>query len=102
MRSIIRGVAAPLVTFAVLIAGAPIVSAAEIGESQTATAEALPLSGPVHMAPKPPELSSDEKRAVADKEAGRDYDPKAYNSARQKMVQAEKYKKERNKQKRRK
>lgn len=54
MKSIIRGVAAPLATFAVLIAGAPIASAAEIGESQTATAEALPLSSPVHMAPQPP------------------------------------------------
>lgn len=100
MKSIIRGVAAPLATFAVLIAGAPIASAAEIGESQTATAEALPLSSPVHMAPQPPELSPDEKRAVADYEAGRNYDRKAYKSARQKINEAEKYKGKRNKQKR--
>jgi hypothetical protein len=44
------------------------------------------------MAPKPPGLSPDELRAVADKEAGR-----PYNSTKQKMIDAEKYKKERNK-----
>ncbi|MGH3831764.1 MAG: hypothetical protein ACRDRS_15175 [Pseudonocardiaceae bacterium] len=103
MRSAIRCVAAPLVAFAVLTAGASVASMAGIGEPHTVAAKTLLLSDSVYyMAPQPPGLSNDEKRAIADKEAGQRYDPRAYNSARQKMIQAEKYNKERNKQKRKK
>ena len=103
MKSVIGGVAAPLVAFAVLVAGAPDASATSTGESHLSTAGGVPLfSGSVDMAPQPPQLSEEEKRAVANEETGRPYDQKAFKRARQKQIQAEKYNKERNKQKRRK
>jgi hypothetical protein len=108
MRSVIGGVAAPLVAFAVLVAavlvaGAPDASAAGTGESHPSTAGGVTLfSGSVTMAPQPPQLSGEEKRAVEDKKAGRDYDKEAFKRATKKQIQAEKYNKERNKQKRRK
>jgi hypothetical protein len=54
------------------------------------------------MAPQPLRLSEEEKRAVANRKAGRDYDKEAFRRAMKKQVQAEKYNKERNKQKRQK
>jgi len=54
------------------------------------------------MAPQPPRLSEEEKRAVENKKAGRDYDKEAFKRAMKKQIQAEKYNKERNRQKRRK
>lgn len=102
MKSVIGGVVAPLVAFAVLAAGAPDASATGTGGSYSTTAGGvLLLSDSVTMVPQPPQLSEEEKRAIENKEAGRPYDEAAYKSARKKQVQAEKYNKERNKQKRR-
>jgi hypothetical protein len=103
MKSVIGGVAAPLVAFAVLVAGAPDASAVDTGASHPSTARGvLFLSGSLNMAPQPPQLSEEEKRAVENKKAGRDYDKEAYKRAMKKQIQAEKYDKERNRQKRRK
>jgi hypothetical protein len=103
MKSVIGGVAAPLVAFAVLVAGAPDASAAGAGQSHPSTeGEILLLSSSANMAPQPPQLSEEEKRAVENYNAGRPYDEAALKRAKKKQVQAEKYKKERNKQKRRK
>ncbi|MGH3872463.1 MAG: hypothetical protein ACRDSR_13325 [Pseudonocardiaceae bacterium] len=103
MKSVIGGVVAPLVAFAVLTAGAPNASAAGIGESYSMTAGGVLHRGDsVTMAPQPPQLSEEEKRAIENKEAGRPYDEAAYNRAKKKQIETEKYNKERNKQKRRK
>lgn len=103
MKSVIGGVAAPLVAFAVLAAGAPDASATGTGESHPSTAGGvLLLNGSVNMAPQPPRLSEEERRAVENQKAGRPYDENAFKRARQKQVQAEKYNKQRNRQKRRK
>ncbi len=93
MKSVIGGVAAPLIVFAVLVAGAPDASATDTGESYPSTAGgALLLSGSVNMAPQPPllsgkpqppQLSEEERRAVENRKAGRDYDREAYNRAMQ-------------------
>lgn len=99
MKSVIGGVAAPLVAFAVLAAGAPDASVTGRGESHPSTAGGvLLLSGSVNMAnmaPKPPHLSEEERRAIENKEAGRSYDEETFNRARQKQIEGEKYKKER-------
>lgn len=97
MKSVIGGVAVPLVAFAVLAAGAPDASATGTGESHPSTAGGvLLLSGSVNMAPQPPRLSEEERRAVANRDA-RPYDEAAFNRADQKRIKAEKYKKDRNK-----
>lgn len=99
----VNSVAAPLIAVAVLALGAPTASATGSGEPRIVPAGgALLASGPVRMAPQPPQLSEEEKQAVANEEAGRDYDRKAFNRAEQKRIQAEKYNGDRNKQKRRK
>ncbi|MGH3721718.1 MAG: hypothetical protein ACRDRI_23295 [Pseudonocardiaceae bacterium] len=68
MRSITRCIAAPLAAFAVLTAGAPVAS---MDDPHTVATKTLLLSGSVYyMAPQPPGLSDDEKRAIADKETG--------------------------------
>ena len=73
MKSVVGGVAAPLVAFAVLIAGAPDASAVDTETSHPSTARAvLFLSGSLNMAPQPPRLSEEEKRAVENKKAGRE------------------------------
>lgn len=51
-------------------------------------------------APQGAQLSAAEQEAVDNKNAGRPYDRAAYNSAMQKIKQAEKYDGDRNKQKR--
>jgi hypothetical protein len=48
----------------------------------------------------PPQLTAEEQQALDNKAQGLPYDKRAYNSARRKQVQAEKFAKERNKQKR--
>jgi hypothetical protein len=94
MKSVIGGVVAPLVVFAVLVAGAPDASAAGTGELHPLAAGGVSLlSDSVNMAPQPPQLSEEEKRAVANEEAGRPYDEKAFNRARLKQIRAEKYNK---------
>ncbi|MBV9141232.1 MAG: hypothetical protein JO115_09990 [Pseudonocardiales bacterium] len=102
MKCVIGGVVAPLVAFAVLAAGASDASATSTGESRSSAGGVLLLSGSVTMAPKPPQLSEEEKRAIENQKAGRPYDEAAFKRAKRKLIQGEKYNKERNKQKRRK
>jgi hypothetical protein len=92
------GVTVSMALIALLVlAGAP------ADTTVTATGTPVELVGlSASMKPQPPQLSEDEKRAIADKEAGRPYDQRAYNSARQKQIKAEKFNQDRNKQKRRK
>lgn len=51
-------------------------------------------------APKPACLSAAEKMAVEDRAAGRSYDREAYKRAKKKLDQAEKFRGQRNRQKR--
>ena len=53
-----------------------------------------PVDGtdPTGLAPQPPKLSPAEEHAVEEKEAGRPYDDKLYNSAQKKLRQGGKYK----------
>lgn len=86
-----------------LAAGASDALATSPGESRSSAAGGvLLLSGSVTMAPKPPQLSEEEKRAIENQKAGRPYDEAASKRAKRKLIQGEKYNQERNKQKRRK
>lgn len=84
-----------------LIAGIAVIAAPADQAVTVTVSSPIALTGSSLMAPQPPELSEDEKRAIADKEAGRPFDERAYKSARQKQIQAEKYKDQRNKSKQR-
>lgn len=57
-------------------------------------------SDPTGLAPQPRRLSSDEIEALENAAQGKPYDPKVLNRAKKKVVQIEKYAKQRNKQKR--
>lgn len=99
MKPVIVGFAVPLVALAFFAAGDPDTSTTTPAANRLSQVSESTCIEPVD-APQPPQLTEDEKVALVEKEHGHPYNQKDYNSARQKLIQAEKYNKERNKQKR--